>query len=536
MSYGMDNANTSFILENYARFVSDHNDMVGTPQTAMRMLTEDSAYESYIASLTSNLDEKTRNTVKKVCDRAREDFIIESIVGPSANAIGYNVMSYVILVDIYSNPQLIKMLNTHTINKSMMSIPYNTTEAQIKQVNGSILTQKIPKSTTLIRGASENITLTPSTLNNIYRQSTGYPATINIDAARINNREFMISTITMTGVGGGAEGDTTTVVKVNVRSDARGQLQKTFTFKDSDDVTCVAQLIGNINYDTGDVSFSVVQQSSTDEDAVFTPSTAVARVVFVSRKSNVGRPKIIQRQTLRDINVDIADEFEIELEHEKMQDFRDIWNVNVVKNMSDVIKTQMLLNKDLDIVSILESNEVAMKEFGAYQAMDFAPFYDVAGITSPPDAVSIMRNIIPKLSMVSRTIQKNFGAMPQFIATGSNCAVMLESLQKIAMNMPDINNGTLGYIGDVAQFNKQSIIYTPAMPNDKIYLIYRAPDDNLSTTTLLDIVYKPMYIIDEVTNSLKYTFVKSRTTIEVCRTDALGYVEVDGIDQLVGTV
>jgi hypothetical protein len=369
--------------------------------------------------------------------------------------------------------------------------------------------------------------------------SVGNPATITSDSARINNRHFMIKTITMRSTDGEDTADT--IVKVNVRADARGQLQKEFTFTATiastpvKNITFTAQLIGNINWDSGDVSYSVIQKAASDNTFVSTPFNAVVYVVFVSRKGSL-RPKIVQKQTMRDILVDVADEFEIELEHEKMQDFRDIWNVNIVKTMSEAIKTQMLLNKDLDIVSILGASEVEMKENGAYQKMDFGPFYDTVGVTSPPDAIAIMRNVIPKMAMVSRTIQKNFGAMPQYIATGMNSAVMLESLQKVAMNMPDINNGTIGYVGDVVQFNKQSIIYTPALPNDKIYFIYRAPDDDLKTTTLLDIVYKPLYIIDEITNSLKYTFVKSRTAIEVCRTDAMGYIELDNIEQLIGEV
>ena len=213
------NDKSEYIYENYDRFIHDNNQYVNSPTNAMKMLTEDSLYDSYIASLTSHLDERGRNVAKRVCDRAREDFIQESVVGPSAQAIGYNVMSYVTLIDIYSNPQLIKMLNTHTINKSMFSIPKNETYAYIKQTNGTTIQTKIPKSTSLIRGASENITINPSTTNNLYLKSIGNPNTITADSARVNNRHFMIDTITMSGTDGTDTIDT--VVKVSVRADAR---------------------------------------------------------------------------------------------------------------------------------------------------------------------------------------------------------------------------------------------------------------------------------------------------------------------------
>jgi hypothetical protein len=59
------NEKSEYLYENYDRFVHDHNEFVNTPINAMKMLREDSLYESYISSLTTHLDEKSRNVAKK---------------------------------------------------------------------------------------------------------------------------------------------------------------------------------------------------------------------------------------------------------------------------------------------------------------------------------------------------------------------------------------------------------------------------------------------------------------------------------------
>ena len=46
------------------------------------------------------------------------------------------------------------------------------------------------------------------------------------------------------------------------------------------------------------------------------------------------------------VNIDTKEDFEIELQTETIQDYKDIYNIDLVRTMSEAIKTQILLNKD----------------------------------------------------------------------------------------------------------------------------------------------------------------------------------------------
>jgi hypothetical protein len=48
------------------------------------------------------------------------------------------------------------------------------------------------------------------------------------------------------------------------------------------------------------------------------------------------------------VNVDVKDDFEIELAAETIDDYKDIYNIDLVRTLSLAIKQQMLLNKDLN--------------------------------------------------------------------------------------------------------------------------------------------------------------------------------------------
>jgi len=136
--------------------------------------------------------------------------------------------------------------------------------------------------------------------------------------------------------------------------------------------------------------------------------------------------------------------------------------------------------------------------------------------------------------MNNRIIHRNFRATPQFLVTGLRTGALLESMQQWVTNISSYTQGESGYQGESAQFMKQTILTSPAIGDNKIYQVYKAPGDNLSRAVIIDFVYKPLYIVEEITNSVKRTFVKSRTALEVCQTHAIGCVTVDGLDIFLG--
>jgi len=83
---------TDVIFENYSHFMTDNREMVNTPRDAMRMISTDASFYSYIDSLSEGLDVITAATVRSVCEREREVFLENSAnVGPTSTAIGFAV-------------------------------------------------------------------------------------------------------------------------------------------------------------------------------------------------------------------------------------------------------------------------------------------------------------------------------------------------------------------------------------------------------------------------------------------------------------
>ena len=68
----------------------------------------------------------------------------------------------------------------------------------------------------------------------------------------------------------------------------------------------------------------------------------------------------------------------------------------------------------------------------------------------------------------------------------------------------------------------------------KMYLLTKAPENQLEKTIITDLVYQPLYITSEITNSLQKNYVRSRTLIHVCRTDGIACLEVKGTAGILG--
>lgn len=148
---------------------------------------------------------------------------------------------------------------------------------------------------------------------------------------------------------------------------------------------------------------------------------------------------------------------------------------------------------------------------GASATFDLDTFKAGGVILQPANVMDIFKSVIPFINTISRTIRKNFRADPQYLLCGLKTASMLESLQTFVVNFPDQKQGEMGYqantpvhgIQGPISFRKQTILASGAVAEGKIYVIYKAPSDDLTRATIIDLVYKPLYLIDEVTNSFK---------------------------------
>lgn len=228
--------------------------------------------------------------------------------------------------------------------------------------------------------------------------------------------------------------------------------------------------------------------------------------------------------------------FEIDLQMETVQDYRDIYNIDLVRSLSMAIKQQMLLNKDQDLSYYLEANEPKMAEWGNSATVDLANFNVSGGEFTPANVMDVFKGVVPMISTINRNIRKSYRADPQYLVSGLKTASLLESLQDYVTHFPTASHGEAGFASRSGiDFRKQTVLASSSIPEDTIYVIYKNPSDDLSRSVILDFVYKPLYIIEEVTDSVKKTFVHSRTAIELVRPEAMGVVKVQNYASYFGT-
>lgn len=154
----------------------------------------------------------------------------------------------------------------------------------------------MPRAQFLIRGAIESLVLEPNVSNDLFKMSTGYPNEVNSTLARINKRYFMCTEIQVKGKDTGAgTGDTTTKCAINLRADARGQLQKEFRGIDEHGNEFVGSIIGHIDFDKGTVQYSVSFTGKTGYQ--YSAEHVTAKVVFSPKTGDVGRVKVELKMT-----------------------------------------------------------------------------------------------------------------------------------------------------------------------------------------------------------------------------------------------
>jgi len=426
-------------------------------------------------------------------------------------------------MDIYSEPVLNRAVTVFPTSKGVVTIPRITVDASVLNPDNTVTTFQLPREETLARGAAEAITIAPAVSNDLFALSTGSANGMTSATNRINKRYLVLNTVSITDT---AAGGGTYAVAFSLRPDARGHFRKDVIQNDTGATPTTFTIMGDIVYDTGAIQYNVTTTGGTVGNT-FTVNSASVNVIFSPVSGDIGRVKVQLNSNGWDVNIDVHDDFEIQLQTETIQDFRDIYNVDVVRTLSMAIKQQIMLNKDFDIGFFLQAAETDMAAFGSSATVDLAAFASggAAGL-QPESSQAIFASVLPALATVNRSVRRNHRADPQYLLTGYRAGAMLESLQDFAANFIDAKNGEIGKSGEGISFRKQTVVTSGAIPNDTIYVVYKGPNNDLSRSALIDLVYQPLYIVSEVTNSLTRNFVKSRTAVELVRPEAVGVVKL----------
>ena len=80
--------------------------------------------------------------------------------------------------------------------------------------------------------------------------------------------------------------------------------------------------------------------------------------------------------------------------------------------------------------------------------------------------------------------------------------------------------------------NKFEIIISDAVEEELIHLVTKSEEYRLAT--ILEVTYKPLYVIVETTDSKRRTFIKSRGWIGIVRNEGIATIKVKNFEKYFG--
>ena len=158
----------NLILENFDMFVKDNYELFEEAETSMSVIKDDMYYDSYTSKLMEGIEESDQKLIKNILDRQRAVLLEESssLMG-TPEAVSYAVTSFPMLIDIYSDPLLSKVISVYPSSKPIMSIPRLKWVTKIIDEQGNIEEYEFPTATKLIRPGFKQIDV--STAANIFK-------------------------------------------------------------------------------------------------------------------------------------------------------------------------------------------------------------------------------------------------------------------------------------------------------------------------------------------------------------------------------
>jgi len=159
---------------------------------------------------------------------------------------------------------------------------------------------------------------------------------------------------------------------------------------------------------------------------------------------------------------------------------------------------QVLLNKDFDLAFFLQAAEADMITNGARQQVDLDAFVNNAGAGdyTPASVLDVLKAVVPRISTLISIIRKNYNMYPSYLISGLKTASLLRSLQGLmATNMPNVR-GEMGFSGETSQFMKLKVLEAMAVGDDRMYLSTKAPNNALEKSSIIDLIYQPLYIVN----------------------------------------
>jgi len=508
----------NLILESYDAFIEEHADMFEDPASAVDVITDEVLYESYVAKLTKDLEESEVRKIRPILDRQRKMLIEEAnalMSGPEA--IAYAVASFPMLVNIYADPILQKIVTVYPSDKPTMSIPRIRWVAKVIDEKGNVQEYLFPTATQMIRPDFKQFKVNTSA--NLFTELG-----VAKGDFRISKRNFKVVSVDVKV----DDGNDSKIVNVPIiaLADARGNFAyDNMTVPDVNGGVYKVQ--GSVDFDSGTVTWSLVTIEAGDKDV--TPEKLEVKFRIFGNGNGRGVVRSYPRQDIIDVNADIEDSFEVENIEEIIQDWKALFNLDIIAELKNFVKQQIKLNRDFEIAEILESNIPFLKTIGQYREVDLSQF--VGDDFKASNVVDVFKNIIPSIMALIEQMKRSTNMNAEYLACGIDVAAILKSLQEQAVRF-EKQEGSLGLkAGTTADFAKLEIVESYAISPDLIHILVANP--TLSQATLVMVTFKPLYILLSVDNSIRRSFIKSRTWIGLVRPEGQGTIRLKNYEKFI---
>ena len=541
-----DGINTTQIFKNYHSALNDNSLNLKDCSSILNILEDDAKFNKFTSILFEGMSEDQLSVANMVCN-AQRDFLIEEMSNNISNsdlAIGYAVSYFPILCDTYCTDILGNAILFKQVDKPILTIPKLKMTASVENSNGTVNNWIFPRAMFLIRSEPEEFQLLPTLTHDLFNLSKSSPNKINRENASINKKYFILKSLTVEIKKIDTQEIETIEHTLMIRPDARNQFNYDFEIISINNPKLIANctVIGHIDFDRGRLQYDMTSISS-DPNYKFSLKFGTFSCLFNSRNNDIGRVKISVKMSGMDIDISKNDDFEYVLDVETLHEYSDIYNIDLIRTLSTAIKGQILLNRDHDIANLLKSAIPDTKLNHTYEELQFVPIFDTNGYLSPGYYQSIGQLLIPKMSLIARYMYYNTTLMPTYIICGIKTSVILEALQEFIVTYPQMRAGLAGYnnkYGDKtinrSSFRSYKIIMSHAIPEDDLYMLYKpTTKDEEVYSNIVNFIYKPLYLVEEITNGQKRVFIKTRNSVELLNTSTIGYIYLPDINQYLST-
>ena len=541
----LDGINTTDIFKNYYKALSSNSLNLKNPDSIINILEDDAKFKDFTNILFEGMSNDQISIANIICE-AQRNFLIQEMSNNISNsdlAIGYAISYFPILCDTYCTDILGNAILFKQVNSPILTIPRLKMTASVQNSNGTVNNWTFPRAMFLIRSEPEDFKLTPKLTHNLFSLSKS-PTKLTPENSSINKKYFMLKTINVEIKNEQTQTTETIDHLLMIRPDSRNQFNYDFEIISAENPKIIANctIIGHIVFDSGQLQYDMTTISS-DPNYTFTIKYGTFSSLFNSRTTDIGRVKISVKMSGEDIDISKNDDFEYDLDVETLQEYSDIYNIDLIRTLSTAIKGQLLLNRDHDISNLLKSSIPDTKLNHTYEELQFVPIFDTNGYLSPGYYQSIAQLLIPKISLIARYMYYNTTLLPTYILCGIKTSVVLEALQEFIITYPQMRAGLAGYnnkYGDKtinrSSFRSYKIIMSHAIPEDDLYLLYKPTSkDEEVYSNIVNFIYKPLYLVEEITNSQKRIFIKTRNTVELLNTSTIGYIHLPDINEYLST-